>query len=102
MKISIEINKATTLHIETYKIIERDLFEPIYDGKKLNYKIYSFYYIVKLKDKLVAVHGTDELSKMYDSTVSIGSFHNLSGIFNACKGTTWNQEFNKIIKGINK
>lgn len=58
--------------------------------------------VVKLKDKLLSVHGTDELSKMYDSTIDIGSFHNLSGIFNACKGTTWNQEFNKIIKGINK
>lgn len=50
MIVSLHINSTTTIRFETYKVMERDLFEPIFDGKKYNFKIYSFYSLYKINE----------------------------------------------------
>lgn len=58
--------------------------------------------LVTLKDSLLKVHGTDTFSTMYDKSIPISTFHDQTGILNACRGTTWNKKFNEIIKGATK
>ena len=55
--------------------------------------------LVTLKGELAKIHGEGVLSAMYDPKVGIGDFHNTTGILSACKGITWNNDFNAIIKG---
>ena len=56
--------------------------------------------LVSMKEKLVSVHGEGPLSIMYDSKISIGTFHNQTGILSACKGITWNKAFNSAIEKV--
>lgn len=50
MRISICINSVTTICFDTYKVLERELFEPIFDGNKFNFKTYTFYFLYKVID----------------------------------------------------
>ena len=51
MNISIQLNCATKVKIQTYNIMNTKIKEPIWDGYKHNFIIYSFYFIVKFEVK---------------------------------------------------
>lgn len=58
--------------------------------------------LVLLKDELKPIHGDGIFSLMNDPKVVIDDFHNKTGILSACTGTTWNEQFNNIVKGVLK
>ena len=47
MNIIINLNSTTKIEIELFKIMEKKLKEPIFDGEKHNFEMFSFYYVIK-------------------------------------------------------
>jgi hypothetical protein len=59
MNIAIHINETTILNIQTYGIIEKKISEPVVDGQKYNFDIYSFYFLVKSNMIIDELEGFD-------------------------------------------
>ena len=75
MNLKIRINSCTEIYFKILKVFEKEYEEPIWNGKELNYKTYSFYYLYKTtkKEKDEEISVFRDYKRLYTRTIEFES-----------------------------